>query len=113
MSIAAANACTDKRDVLRTVRQLYVPADGTRNLVMSDGSVSSSFTTAARRSSTLLTVVTLKRPPLRLGSHATGLSRLATSPLRQSPYILVKNGSKRIRPGSLLTGGAVTFGPSG
>src|SRR5262245_50426753 len=113
MSIAAANACTDNRDVLRMVRQLYVPADGTRNLVISGGNASSSFTTPARRSSTLLTVVTLTRPPPRLGSHATGLSRLATSPLRQSPYILVKNGSNRMRPGSTLTAGGVTSGPSG
>src|SRR5215475_5651032 len=113
MSIAAANACTDKREVLRMVRQLYVPADGTRNLLMSAGSESSSFTTAASRSSTLLTVVTLTRPPPRLGSHVTGLRRLPTSPLRQSPYILLKNGSKRMRPGSSLTAGGVTFGPSG
>src|SRR5258705_13979407 len=113
MSIAAAKACTDRRAVLRMVRQLYVPADGTRNLVMSGDSVSSSFTTAARRSSALLTLVTLTRPPPRLGSHATGLRRLPTSPLRQSPYILAKNGSKRVRPGSSLTARGGTVGPSG
>src|SRR5262245_5268903 len=113
MSIAAAKACTDKREVLRMVRQLYVPADGTRNLVMSGGSVSSSFTTAASRSSTLLTVVTLKRLPPRLGSHATDLRRLATSPLRQSPYILRKNCSKRMRPGSWLRPGGFTSAPGG
>src|SRR6478672_8405142 len=113
MSIAAANACTDRRDVLRMVRQLYVPAGGTRNLVMLGDSMSSSFTTAASRSSTLLTLVTLTRPPPRLGSHATGLRRLATSPLRQSPYIWVKNGSNLMRPGSSLGAGGVTFGPRG
>src|SRR5260370_21126866 len=108
MSIAAANACTDKRAVLRMVRQLYVPADGTRNLVMSGDSVSSSFTTAARRSSTLLTLVTLTRPPPRLGSHATGLRRLTTSPLRHAPYHFRKDGSKRRRPGASLSPGRLT-----
>ena len=60
---------------------------------MPAGSLSRSLTTSASRSLTPLTVVTFTVPPLRLGIQATDFIRLVTSPLRQSPYILRKNGS--------------------
>jgi len=58
-------------------------------------------------------MVTLTRPPAALGSHATGLRRLATSPFRQSPYIFGEERLETDAAGILVAAGGATFGPSG
>ena len=93
-------------------RHLYVPAEGTRYLIRLRGSVSSSRETSLSFSATPFTLVAISVPPPYRDNHATGLSSLTTSPLRQSPYIFAKKVSLRMRPGSSFSAGALNFIPS-
>src|SRR5262245_28453667 len=93
--------------VSATGRHDSTPAIGKAAALTAGSSLSISADTSLSRSATPLIRVTWTAFPHDRGSQVMVTRLRCTAPLRQSPYIFLKNASLRNRPGSAFTAGGV------